>query len=123
MLRGLADADGTRERGPLLAMVELEKRAREKQLGSEFGWPCPCYYRESADTDVGISESDDGLLTLLKLYIERFGDKACCFEDLKPYVTLQGEELSKIAAYLDSLPLNTVCGFHAAPPFFVLIKP
>ena len=118
MLRGLADADGTRERGPLLAMVELEKRAREKQLGSEFGWPSHCYHRESADADVEISESDDGLLTLLKLYIERFGDKACCFEDLKPYVTLQGEELSKIAAYLDSLPLNTVCGFHAAPPFF-----
>ncbi|KAH8114049.1 hypothetical protein DFH11DRAFT_1768810 [Phellopilus nigrolimitatus] len=39
-------------------------------------------------------ESQDGLICLIKLYFERFGDKACCFEDLKPYAVLEGSELS-----------------------------
>lgn len=36
-LRQLADMDGRRDRGALLAILELERRAREKSLGSEFG--------------------------------------------------------------------------------------
>ncbi|KAH8110341.1 hypothetical protein DFH11DRAFT_1730267 [Phellopilus nigrolimitatus] len=48
----LADADGQRDRGALLALLELDNL----------------------------------------LYFERFGDKACCFEDFKPYT---------LSAYLD----------------------
>lgn len=45
----------------------------------------------------------------MKLYIERFGDKACCFEDLKPYIALQdADELRKVTDFLDSLSLEAV---------------
>ncbi|KAH8116753.1 actin cytoskeleton organization protein [Phellopilus nigrolimitatus] len=83
LFRQLADADGRRDRGALLALLELEKRARENGFGSDF-------------------ESQDGLLGLIKLYFERFGDKACCFEDLKPYTVLEGSELLALNAYLDA---------------------
>lgn len=54
-------------------------------------------------------ESENGLYALLKLYIERFGDKACCFEDLKPYIALQdADELRKVTDFLDSLSLEAV---------------
>ncbi|KAH8112516.1 hypothetical protein DFH11DRAFT_498777 [Phellopilus nigrolimitatus] len=42
-----------------------------------------------------------GLLCLIKLYFERFGDKACCFEDLKPYSVLEGSALLALNAYLE----------------------
>lgn len=54
-------------------------------------------------------ESENGLYALLKLYVERFGDKACCFEDLKPYIALQdADELRKVTDFLDSLSLEAV---------------
>lgn len=54
------------------------------------------------------SESEDGLLSLLKLYLERFGDKACCFEDLRPYIALEGDELRSVVAHLEGLDHGTV---------------
>lgn len=33
----VADADERRDRGGLLALLELERRAREQNLGSDFG--------------------------------------------------------------------------------------
>ena len=53
-------------------------------------------------------ESENGLLSLLRLYIERFGDKPCCFEDLKPYAVLEGEELAKLTSFLDGLEHSSV---------------
>lgn len=83
ILRQLAELDGSKERGSLLAGLELERRAREAGLASDF-------------------ESSEGLLGLIKLYLEKFGDKACCFDDLKIYITFEGEELEKFTSFLDS---------------------
>ncbi|KAI5121380.1 hypothetical protein M0805_001193 [Coniferiporia weirii] len=83
VFRELADADGTRDRGALLAILELERRARENNLGSDF-------------------DSPEGLFGLIKLYFGRFGNKAVCFEDLKPFVVLEGDEKDKLTAYLDA---------------------
>lgn len=37
LFRELSDVEGTRDRAPLLALIELERRAREKGSGSDFG--------------------------------------------------------------------------------------
>ncbi|KAH8105690.1 hypothetical protein DFH11DRAFT_1882876 [Phellopilus nigrolimitatus] len=58
--------DGWRDHNALLALIELEKRTRQNWFGSDFA------------------------------VLERFGDKACCFEDLKPYAVLEGSELSAL---------------------------
>ncbi|KAH8113725.1 hypothetical protein DFH11DRAFT_316784 [Phellopilus nigrolimitatus] len=54
-----------------------------------------------AKTGSNLAKLQDGLLGLIKLYFERFGDKACCFEDFKPYTVLEGSELLALNAYLD----------------------
>lgn len=43
----------------------------------------------------------DAIYTLAESYFERFGDKACCYEDLLPYIQFSGEHLSKWTAYLE----------------------
>ncbi|KAL5489723.1 MDM20 [Sanghuangporus weigelae] len=80
--RKIANIDDRRDRGAWLALLELERRAREQNLGSDF-------------------ESESGLMDLLKLYFELFADKLCCFEDLKPYVGVEGDEFSKLTSFLD----------------------
>lgn len=37
----------------------------------------------------------DDLLALVKEYFERFGSKACCFDDLHPYVQVLHEDEKK----------------------------
>ncbi|KAH8106593.1 hypothetical protein DFH11DRAFT_1732754 [Phellopilus nigrolimitatus] len=54
--------------------------------------------RAKTGSDLG---ERDSLLGLIKLYVERFGDKACCFDDLKPYTLLEDAELSALNSYLD----------------------
>ncbi|KAH8104393.1 hypothetical protein DFH11DRAFT_1550937 [Phellopilus nigrolimitatus] len=90
LLHRLAGADGRRDRGVLLTLLELEKRACENGFGSDF----------------------DGLLGLIKLYSERFGDKAYCFEDLKPYTMLEGSKLLALNAYLDAHTHVSAKGSH-----------
>jgi N-terminal acetyltransferase B complex non-catalytic subunit len=41
---------------------------------------------------------------LIKQYFLRVGDKACCFEDLKPYLDLGEDELLKWTTFLESVP-------------------
>ena len=44
----------------------------------------------------------------MQQYFERFGDKACCFEDLKPYLTLGAEDLVKWTSFLEAVPASFV---------------
>lgn len=46
-------------------------------------------------------QDPDAIYTLAESYFERFGDKACCFEDLVPYVQFSGDHLSNWIAYLE----------------------
>ncbi|OCH92238.1 hypothetical protein OBBRIDRAFT_791472 [Obba rivulosa] len=80
LLAQIAEEDGRRDRSGLLALLELEKRARAHNVS------------------IGPSELQD----LLQRYFQRVGDKACCFEDLKPYIDLQDDELSTWSAFLKS---------------------
>jgi len=41
-------------------------------------------------------------------YFERFGDKACCFEDLKPYLTIEAEDMVKWTSFLEAVPTSFV---------------
>lgn len=60
---------------------------------------------------------DDRLLTLLMSYFEQFGDKACCYEDLQPYVVLDGDDLSSWTSFLESVPSSIVCSSITFPLF------
>ncbi|KAI0035924.1 N-acetyltransferase B complex non catalytic subunit-domain-containing protein [Vararia minispora EC-137] len=81
----VAEKDGKKDRSGLLAQLELEKRARAH----------------------GIIDDSSRLLALLKCYLETFGDKAVCYEDLLPYVALDSEDLAQWTRHLQMLPPQT----------------
>ncbi|KAE9409642.1 actin cytoskeleton organization protein [Gymnopus androsaceus JB14] len=78
----ISEQDGKKDRSGLLGLLELESRARKH----------------------GVSTDSTRMLHLMKQYFEAFGDKACCFEDLKPYLSLDGEDL---AAWTDVLQASS----------------
>lgn len=39
----------------------------------------------------------------MKRYFEEIGSKACCYEDLKPYLALEGEDAARWKSFLQSL--------------------
>jgi N-terminal acetyltransferase B complex non-catalytic subunit len=43
------------------------------------------------------------MVDLMKRYFQEIGDKACCFEDLKPYLALKGEDAASWTSFLQSL--------------------
>jgi N-terminal acetyltransferase B complex non-catalytic subunit len=46
---------------------------------------------------------------LLEQYFEAVGDKACCFEDLKPYIIiLEGAQQERWTAFLKNVPVSFV---------------
>ncbi|KAF7363508.1 Actin cytoskeleton organization protein [Mycena sanguinolenta] len=77
----LALEDGHKDRSALLALLELEKRTRSH----------------------GISNDPNRMVDLMKRYFEEIGDKACCYEDLKPYLSLEGEDAARWMSFLQSL--------------------
>ncbi|CCM04607.1 uncharacterized protein FIBRA_06789 [Fibroporia radiculosa] len=76
----VAEDDGRKDRSGLLALLELEKRARAH----------------------GVSKDPGELFMLLEKYYHRFGDKLACFEDLRPYIQLEESELSVWSSFLES---------------------
>lgn len=69
---------------------------------------CKLHFSLTFRSLMDLVESENGLLSLLRLYIERFGDKPCCFEDLKPYAVLEGDELAKLTSFLDGFEHSSV---------------
>ncbi|KAH9951453.1 actin cytoskeleton organization protein [Amylocystis lapponica] len=82
----IAEEDGERDRSAHLALLELEKRARQH----------------------GLSSDPSELPRLLENYFQRVGDKFCCFEDLQPYVQLDGDELAAWTSFLETQPSTFV---------------
>ncbi|GLB34889.1 putative N-acetyltransferase B complex (NatB) non catalytic subunit [Lyophyllum shimeji] len=78
----IAEEDGPKDRSAGLALLELEKRARSH----------------------GISQDSGRLVGLMQRYFDQVGDKACCFEDLKPYLALEGEDLARWTSFLEAVP-------------------
>ncbi|TRM57612.1 N-acetyltransferase B complex non catalytic subunit-domain-containing protein, partial [Schizophyllum amplum] len=79
-LEGIKEKDAKTDRAAHLAALELEKRARIHKT------------------------SDGSYVEQLKTYFEGFGTKACCYEDLKPYVlALEPEETADWESFLQPI--------------------
>ena len=85
--KALAAADGLSERGAHLALLYLEKAARHPENGMR--WQINISYNGRLTTSrlVSGTKSTEDFVALLCQYFEKFSDKTCCFEDLKPYVS------------------------------------
>ncbi|KAF5373874.1 hypothetical protein D9758_000631 [Tetrapyrgos nigripes] len=81
VLTKIAEKDGKKDRSGHLALLELELRARKH----------------------GLSTDASRLITLMRQYFDNFGDKACCFEDLKPYIFLEGEDQQTWTSFLEDV--------------------
>ncbi|TBU65814.1 N-acetyltransferase B complex non catalytic subunit-domain-containing protein [Dichomitus squalens] len=79
LLGKVVEEDGVKDRSGHLALLELEKRSRQH----------------------GLATDTTTLNSLLEAYFQNFGGKACCYEDLKPYVELEGEDLARWTAVLE----------------------
>ncbi|KAF9484719.1 hypothetical protein BDN70DRAFT_825243 [Pholiota conissans] len=73
--------DGLKDRSASLALLELEKRTLAHSL----------------------SEDSGKILDLVKRYFDNVGDKACCFEDLKPYLNLENDILEQYTSFLETV--------------------
>lgn len=99
----IAQRDEKKDRSGALALLELEKRAKECSISKGIciirpdSHPCSLYY-----------EDPKALKNYLESYFDQFGDKACCFEDLKPYITLEGESLAEWTSFLGQTPVEMV---------------
>lgn len=78
-LAQIADKDGSQDRSGPLALLELEKRCVAHHLATD----------------------PDAIYTLAESYFERFGDKACCFEDLTPYIQFSDHHAKQWTALLE----------------------
>ena len=57
---------------------------------------------------LNIVEDPEVLENYLKSYFDQCGDKACCLEDLKPYIVLDDDRLQNWTSYLRQTPMGTV---------------
>ncbi|KAH7913728.1 N-acetyltransferase B complex non catalytic subunit-domain-containing protein [Hygrophoropsis aurantiaca] len=76
----IAERYGLKDRSGLLALLELESRAYAHKMSSD----------------------QTQLFDLMVKYFNAFGDKACCYEDLRPYTALEGDHLTQWSSFLDS---------------------
>lgn len=100
----IAEKDKHLDRSGVLALLELEKRARAHGLSS--GMSPAIIDSQLLLTNITIGETD--IVDLMKRYFNLVGDKACCFEDMKPYVSLPEVELSRWTSFLESIPISSV---------------
>lgn len=82
----VVEEDGVKDRSAHLALLELEKRSRQHDLATD----------------------STTLNSLLEAYFLNFGGKPCCYEDLQPYVELEGEELARWTSVLEKQTASAV---------------
>jgi len=99
----VAERDGRKDRSGPLALLELEKRAKERSISKGISKICSNHL-----SALIVIKDPKVLENYLKSYFDQFGDKACCFEDLKPYIMLDGEILAEWNSYLRQTPIATV---------------
>jgi N-terminal acetyltransferase B complex non-catalytic subunit len=94
----LAALDGKKDRTAFLAVLELEKRARVH--GLSHGQRAACF------TEFALTyarQEPQLLVDSMERYFKRFGDKTCCFEDIKPYLSLDDSEMPRWVQFLTSV--------------------
>ena len=99
----IAERDGKKDRSGPLALLELEKRVVERSISKGISNTRPHLL-----FILSIVEDPEVLENYLKSYFDQFGDKACCFEDLKPYIVLDGESLAEWTSHLRETTISTV---------------
>jgi hypothetical protein len=52
------------------------------------------------------------MVNLMERYFQNISDKACCFEDLKPYLGLRDDDLSRWTVILESYSPSFVSSCH-----------
>ena len=82
----VVEEDGMKDRSAHLGLLELEKRSRQH----------------------GLATDSTTLNSLLEAYFQNFGGKPCCYEDLQPYVELEGEELARWTSVLEKQTASAV---------------
>lgn len=101
----IAEKDGSKDRSGLLAQLELEKRSRAHGVTDGL------FMRFLVCSMLLIELSDlTRLGSLLGEYYEKFGDKPSCFEDLLPYISLEGGDLTQWTRLLDETSTTFVGG-------------
>ncbi|KAH9946109.1 N-acetyltransferase B complex non catalytic subunit-domain-containing protein [Epithele typhae] len=80
----VVEEDGVKDRAGHLALLELEQRARQH----------------------GLSNDPSALTSLMESYFATFGGKACCYEDLKPYVGDAAVSAARWTTYLEAQPAS-----------------
>ncbi|OBZ75813.1 N-alpha-acetyltransferase 25, NatB auxiliary subunit [Grifola frondosa] len=86
----VVDQDGLKDRSGHLARLELEKRARQH----------------------GLATDPAAMTGLLESYFWQFGDKLCCYEDLLPYVQLDGDDFAKWTSLLEEQASSFPSVYH-----------
>ena len=79
-LATLENSDSRPIRGPYLAKLELRKQLKEREKGEL--------------DDLPLESARDSLIQ----YYKMFGDKPCCFNDIKPYIGLLSSEEQKVVS-------------------------
>ncbi|EIN07294.1 actin cytoskeleton organization protein [Punctularia strigosozonata HHB-11173 SS5] len=84
-LAHIAAEDGLKDRSASLALVDLANRTSSH----------------------GLSTDPEDVVAAMEKYFDVYGDKACCFEDLRPYLGLEGDRLSRWSSFLQSKQLSS----------------
>lgn len=100
----IAEKDKTGDRSGVLALLELEKRARANGLSS--GMAFVVFHHLSGSDEPVVDES--AMVGLMERYFHLVGDKACCYEDMKPYISLPEADLPRWTSFLESIPVSSV---------------
>ncbi|KAH8916610.1 hypothetical protein BT69DRAFT_1340019 [Atractiella rhizophila] len=91
LLQSLSEGENSRERGYILARIELELRLRKARRTLE----------SDSSSESESSTRDRSVVDLLVTYFQRFASKTCCFDDLRAH--LKTIEKSEQAALLEEL--------------------
>lgn len=109
----VAEEDMRTDRSGLLALLELERRSREHGISS--GLPARVFNCHQVADDGVYLIAPTALNDLLEKYFTRFGDKACCFEDLRPYIAIDSDDLTRWTSFLESQSSSFVRIDHSPP--------
>lgn len=106
LFKRTAEQDGRNDRSALLALLELEKRSRSYKLRTG---PSELFTNSSAPGfEFSYIADQTAMVDQMENYFNLIGNKACCFEDLRPYLLLEEAELVAWTSFLESVPLSFV---------------
>ncbi len=96
----VSEEDGLKDRSGRLALLELEHRANKHCVtqGEKVFIHCRFFFDTSADPS--------RMFLSMRDYFNTFGDKACCFEDIKPYIS-EGD-CGEFISFIESVPKSSV---------------